>query len=68
MKEIRCRNCNKKLAEADYRRLAIKCPRCGAMNQLKADEPPTSAPRVPFKEVRHGDQTEVPRKKRVQVS
>lgn len=44
MKEIRCRNCNKKLAEADYRRLAIKCPRCGAMNTLKAVEPLTRAP------------------------
>jgi phage FluMu protein Com len=67
MKEIRCRNCNRKLAEADYHRLAIKGPRCGAMNHLKADEPPNSAPRAPFKEVRHGDNQQVPRKKRVQV-
>ena len=49
MKEIRCRNCNKKLAEADFRRLVIKCPRCGAMNTLKAVEPPTHAPGA-FKE------------------
>lgn len=39
MKEIRCSNCNKKLAEAEYRRLTIKCPRCGVMNTLKATEP-----------------------------
>jgi phage FluMu protein Com len=44
MEEIRCSNCNKKLAEADYRQLVIKCPRCGAMNTLKATEPPVSAP------------------------
>lgn len=39
MKEIRCSKCNKKLAEADYRQLVIKCPRCGVMNTLKATEP-----------------------------
>jgi phage FluMu protein Com len=44
VKEVRCTKCNKKLAEADYRRLAIKCPRCGLMNVLKAIEPPNSAP------------------------
>ncbi len=36
MEEIRCGNCNRKLAEADYRRLAIKCPRCGVLNVMKA--------------------------------
>jgi phage FluMu protein Com len=36
MEVIRCGNCNKKLAEADYIRLSIKCPRCGAINQMKA--------------------------------
>ncbi|HHV48636.1 MAG TPA: Com family DNA-binding transcriptional regulator [Rhodocyclaceae bacterium] len=40
MKEVRCKNCNRKLAEAEYIRLDIKCPRCGAMNNLKACEPP----------------------------
>lgn len=40
MEEIRCKNCNKKLAEADYNRLEIKCPRCGTFNVLKATEPP----------------------------
>lgn len=43
VEEIRCGKCNKKLAEADYRRLAIKCPRCGEMNHLKAIEPPDPA-------------------------
>lgn len=44
VKEIRCCKCNKKLAEADYRQLVIKCPRCGVLNSLKAVEPPCSAP------------------------
>ena len=39
VEEVRCFNCRKKLAEADYRHLVIKCPRCGAMNTLKAIEP-----------------------------
>lgn len=32
MKEVRCGKCHKKLAEGDYRTLAIKCPRCGTLN------------------------------------
>ncbi|MDR1423490.1 MAG: Com family DNA-binding transcriptional regulator [Azoarcus sp.] len=32
MLEIRCGSCNRKLAEAEYIRLAIKCPRCGTLN------------------------------------
>ncbi|WP_370690878.1 Com family DNA-binding transcriptional regulator [Methylicorpusculum sp.] len=39
MEIVRCLNCNKKLAEAEFIRLSIKCSRCGAMNQLKATEP-----------------------------
>ena len=36
MNEIRCGSCRRKLAEGEYIRLAIKCPRCGAFNQLSA--------------------------------
>ncbi|WP_081695719.1 Com family DNA-binding transcriptional regulator [Oxalobacter paraformigenes] len=36
MEIIRCGNCNRKLAEATYFCLKIKCPRCGTLNQLKA--------------------------------
>ncbi|WP_313569943.1 Com family DNA-binding transcriptional regulator [Comamonas terrigena] len=36
MDEIRCGNCHRKLAEGVFTRLAIKCPRCGAFNQLSA--------------------------------
>ena len=43
MNEIRCGSCRRKLAEGEYIRLAIKCPRCGAFNQLSAQ----SAPKEP---------------------
>lgn len=33
---IRCGQCRKKLAVGCYIELQIKCPRCGAMNYLKA--------------------------------
>lgn len=36
MTEIRCGQCARKLGEGEYIILAIKCPRCGAMNQLSA--------------------------------
>lgn len=36
MEEIRCGQCNKKLAEGLYIRLNIKCPRCGTLNQMSA--------------------------------
>ncbi len=50
MEIVRCGNCNKKLAEAEFIRLSIKCSRCGAFNELKAIEPLTRAPRAPNKE------------------
>jgi phage FluMu protein Com len=40
METVRCGQCNRKLAEADYRHLAIKCPRCGTLNMLKAASRP----------------------------
>ncbi|MDK2124503.1 Com family DNA-binding transcriptional regulator [Parachitinimonas caeni] len=43
---IRCGACHRKLAEGAYSYLAIKCPRCGVINQLKAVEPPTRTPRA----------------------
>ncbi|MCX7172608.1 MAG: Com family DNA-binding transcriptional regulator [Proteobacteria bacterium] len=36
METIRCGKCNRKLAEAEFTRLAIKCPRCGVLNVVKA--------------------------------
>lgn len=37
MNEIRCGNCRRKLAEGDYLRLSIKCPRCGTLNFMSAE-------------------------------
>ncbi|MFA7241085.1 MAG: Com family DNA-binding transcriptional regulator [Sulfuricellaceae bacterium] len=34
MEEIRCGQCGRKLAIADYRRIEIKCARCGTLNSL----------------------------------
>lgn len=50
MEIVRCGNCNKKLAEAEYIRLSIKCSRCGEINILKACEPLNRAPTAPNKE------------------
>ncbi|WP_081908820.1 Com family DNA-binding transcriptional regulator [Ferriphaselus sp. R-1] len=36
METVRCGACNRKLAEAVFTRLAIKCPRCGTLNQMMA--------------------------------
>lgn len=46
METVRCGSCGKKLAEAEYIRLSIKCPRCGVINQLKVTEPLISMPRA----------------------
>ncbi|MBU59749.1 MAG: Com family DNA-binding transcriptional regulator [Alcanivorax sp.] len=38
--EIRCTRCHRKLAEAVFTWISIKCPRCGHLNtQQKAHEP-----------------------------
>ncbi|WP_331456528.1 Com family DNA-binding transcriptional regulator [Burkholderia sp. MSHR3999] len=39
MQEIRCGGCNRKLGAGEYVRLTIKCPRCRAMNFLRAASP-----------------------------
>ena len=59
MNEIRCANCNKKLAMADYKRLEIKCPRCGALNLLKAEPGvlPSSQSHPPERPERHSEQS-----------
>ncbi|MBI5919028.1 MAG: Com family DNA-binding transcriptional regulator [Nitrosomonadales bacterium] len=54
METVRCGSCNRKLAEGEFTRLAIKCPRCGTMNQVKAIEPPTCAARSPKTEAIDG--------------
>lgn len=39
MKEIRCKQCNRLLARANYyKQLEIKCPRCKFFNNLECRE------------------------------
>ncbi len=38
MKQIRCKQCNKLLAKANYKQLEIKCPRCKFFNNLECHE------------------------------
>ncbi|MGI0658080.1 Com family DNA-binding transcriptional regulator [Pseudomonas aeruginosa] len=40
MTEIRCAACSRKLGEGEFTRLVIKCPRCRALNVLKAESLP----------------------------
>ncbi|WP_209819951.1 Com family DNA-binding transcriptional regulator [Acidovorax delafieldii] len=47
MNEIRCGACRRKLGEGEYSRLVIKCPRCGAINTLRAESPPSARRRAP---------------------
>ncbi|MFG0603490.1 Com family DNA-binding transcriptional regulator [Delftia sp. WSY_4] len=51
MQEIRCGSCRRKLGEGEYFRLCIKCPRCGAFNQLSAASAPSEPPRGPTAEI-----------------
>jgi phage FluMu protein Com len=59
METIRCGQCNRKLADADYTRLAIKCPRCGTINHVTAASRPSvrperlAPPPPPKKETHH---------------
>lgn len=49
MQEVRCTACNRKLAEADFTRLHIKCPRCGTLVILRATSPHPNASERPLK-------------------
>ncbi|WP_415798283.1 Com family DNA-binding transcriptional regulator [Comamonas aquatilis] len=51
MDEIRCGNCRKKLGEGVFQRLNIKCPRCGAFNQLSAKSAELEPQRGPKAEI-----------------
>lgn len=50
MEEIRCGACRKKLGEGVFAQLVIKCPRCGALNHLRATSPEPERPGAPFSE------------------
>ncbi|MGC0153264.1 Com family DNA-binding transcriptional regulator [Chromobacterium vaccinii] len=42
--DIRCGQCRRKLATGRYVELTIKCPRCRAMNYVKAGSLPSERP------------------------
>lgn len=44
MEEIRCGACTRKLGAGVFTHLVIKCPRCGAMNTLRATSPTPERP------------------------
>ncbi|MGS0744192.1 Com family DNA-binding transcriptional regulator [Glaciimonas sp. GG7] len=59
MQDIRCGTCSRKLGEGDYIALAIKCPRCGTLNQfnthpLRATRPAPACRRASESGVPHG--------------
>lgn len=47
MQEVRCGTCRRKLADAEFDRLKIKCPRCGTFNDLRAMSPTVERHRAP---------------------
>ncbi len=45
MEDVRCYDCGRKLAVADFKEIQIKCPRCKALNHhVKATEPLDGSP------------------------
>ena len=53
MQEIRCGKCNRLLAKGEALDLAIKCPRCGAINHVRAVSLNREGSRAPGKEPSH---------------
>ncbi|MFC5307287.1 Com family DNA-binding transcriptional regulator [Azospirillum picis] len=46
MEEIRCGKCAKLLARGTAEILEIKCHRCGTLNLLRVQNPPSERPRA----------------------
>ncbi|MGQ0710349.1 MAG: Com family DNA-binding transcriptional regulator [Rhodoferax sp.] len=59
-KEIRCGQCQRKLATGHYIELTIKCPRCRAVNHLRAASPTPERPRAPLQGEPDGRQSDHP--------
>jgi len=51
IEEVRCGSCRKLLAKASCKRIQIKCPRCGTLNDMRAVEPLTRTPSSDSEEV-----------------
>lgn len=60
MQDIRCGHCCKKLGEGTYAQLKIKCPRCGALNHLRAMSTEQERPGAPEAGDANGQQTYSP--------
>ncbi|QNK71458.1 Com family DNA-binding transcriptional regulator [Variovorax sp. PAMC26660] len=61
MEEIRCGACRRKLGMGQFTCLLIKCPRCGAMNTLRAASPtPERQERLSTERVPHAIVTNHP--------
>ncbi|MCG9093447.1 Com family DNA-binding transcriptional regulator [Laribacter hongkongensis] len=58
--DIRCGQCGRKLAEGRYLELTIKCPRCRAMNHMKAESLTPERPRAPRPGETHDQQPDHP--------
>ncbi|WP_189460767.1 Com family DNA-binding transcriptional regulator [Jeongeupia chitinilytica] len=56
--EIRCGHCGRKLAEGQYTLLTIKCPRCRALNHLKAESLTPVRQRAPTPGANHGRESD----------
>lgn len=61
--EVRCGQCQRKLAVGAFSVLQIKCPRCGTFNHLKAASLSPERPGAsdPEKEMTHGQACQTPR-------
>ena len=60
MEEIRCGVCGKLLAKGEVVTLTIKCPRCGAINHLRATSPNPEGRRASHAEDSDGHGETVP--------
>ncbi|MBH2716633.1 Com family DNA-binding transcriptional regulator [Serratia marcescens] len=55
MREIRCARCSKLLARAAFSHLQIKCPRCKAFNDMKAESLSSSTTECPAGKLNRGE-------------
>lgn len=54
MEDIRCGGCHRLLAKAaDFRRLQIKCPRCGTVNDMRTGSSEPERQEAPAKKGTH---------------
>lgn len=57
METVRCGNCSKMLAKADFVQIEIKCPRCGTLNYVKAKSLEPERPGASIRKETHHERT-----------